>query len=143
MIINKNDIVILKDNNIETIGFIPVSKEIADELDLATEAYYSGHLKKEEFIEKYGYVPNAFIMYGKTEEVTSDLLLPFMESTKLEVSGRFVNSYKCFCGSKFNLDYTKTVLHGTALESWKCLIIHTGNPKYGAIINLKQHEKDI
>ena len=51
-IINKNDIVILKDNNIETIGFIPVSKEIADELDLATEAYYSGHLKKEEFVEK-------------------------------------------------------------------------------------------
>ena len=137
MIINKNDIVILKDNNIETIGFIPVSKEIADELDLATEAYYSGHLKKEEFIEKYGYIPNAFIMYGKTEEVTSDLLLPFMESTKLEVSGRFVNSYKCFCCSKFSLDYTKTLLHGSPMDSWRCLMTSLNNPEYGLIVNTK------
>ena len=137
MIINKNDIVILKDNSIETIGFIPVSKEIADELDLATEAYYSGHLKKEEFTEKYGYVPNAFIMYGKTEEVTSDLLLPFMESTKLEVSGRFVNSYKCFCGNKFNLDYTKTLLHGSPMDSCRCLMTSLNNPEYGLIVNTK------
>jgi len=137
MVIDKNSIVIIKDNNIETIGFIPVTEEIATEIDVATEKYYTNQISKDDFVSLYGYVPNAFIMYGKTSEVDSNLIAPYIDCVKIKKEEKFINSYKCFSGEKFGLDYTKTVLHGSPLDSWRCLMTSLGHPEFGVIVNTR------
>lgn len=139
------NITVIKETETTKYGFLPLTLEEVEALDADNTLHYDGHLKDIEFKNLHGLFPNNLIMHGTIDDVDSNLVHNYLYQTTVKESETqpFRVSFKCFCGEKHNLDYTKTVLHGTALESWKCLIIHTGNPKYGAIINLKQHEKDI
>lgn len=137
MVIDKNSVITIKETELERIGFIPITKEQFQQIDEATEMYYKNQITLIDFKEKYIYHPLAFILYGKANEATSEMLDKYMNKASLKEGEQFVNSYECFCGKRFGLDYTKNVLHRSALDSWKCLLSFTNNPEYACIVNLK------
>lgn len=137
MKINKDNVIIIKDNGKNKIGFIPISEEEFKKIDAYTLNFYNGKLKKEDFELEFNCSPFAFILFGKTDEVSSEMLNNLMDKCFVKEGEKTILSYKCFCGEPHGLDYTQTVLHRTALDSFKCLITHCNNTKYGAILNLK------
>lgn len=136
MKLNANDIVVIKDN-VTKIGFIPSTEEFIKDLDKDIEDYFDGKIKEDIFKEKYIYTPLAFLMYGSTDEVDSNLLFNYIDHHDLEMNDKTVKSYRCFTGDKFGISHKEMLAHATPLDSWLCLMIKLNNPKYGIIINMK------
>ena len=136
MVINKSDVVIIKETETEKIGFIPISEKTYNEIDEGTEAYYRGRLTLEKFKEQYTYHPLAFILYGEASEVDSNMVSRYLDSKDLREGSKMVTSYKCFLGSNHGLDYKNVILHRSAMDSWRCLLSFTNNPKYACIVNM-------
>ena len=136
MVIEKENVVIIKKTDSEHIGFVPISKKTYEEIDEATELYYKGKLTLSQFKEKYLYHPLAFILYGETNEVTSSMISRYLDSIDLKEGNKSVTSYKCFSGEKFGLDYKEVILHRSAVDSWRCLLAFTNNPEYACIVNM-------
>lgn len=136
MVIDKNSVIVIKKSDFENIGFLPIDEELYKEIDEATELFYKNKIKIVDFKEKYKYHPLAFLLYGETDIVNSNLISKYIDCVDLKEGERSVTSYKCFCGHKFGLDYKTTILHRSALDSWRCLLASTNNPKFAVIINL-------
>lgn len=136
MVIEKDNVVIIKKTDTEHIGFVPITKEIYSEIDEATELYYRGKLTLEQFKEKYNYHPLAFILYGETNEVDSTMISRYIDSVDLKEGIKSVTSYKCFSGERHGLDYREVILHRSAVDSWRCLLAFTNNPEYACIVNM-------
>lgn len=139
MKINLDNAVIIKENKIDKFAFVPITKEEYAYFDDMNSAYHAGKLKLKDFINLFGHNPMAFILHGETEDVTSELVANYIDCCGVKESENKQprNSYKCFCGEPYNLDYTKTVLHGTPYDAWLCLMTKLNNPKYGMVINLR------
>lgn len=136
MILDISKLVVTKETRNEKIGFLPITKEQYDSIDEATELFYKGSLTVAQFKEKYNYHPLSFILYGDTKEVNNELIYRYIDVCTLSEGNKQLNSYKCFCGQKYKLDYKSTILHRSAIDSFRCLLAFTGNPKYGVILDL-------
>lgn len=137
--------VITKSNNLVKYAFIPITEEQYEAFDEDIQSYYNGEIKVDDFKNKWGIRPSNAIMHGDTSDVTSSDISDYIEMTHVNESkiNNFRPSYKCFCGEKHGLDFNKTVLHGSARDSFNCLLVYTGNPKNGIILNLMNHEAEI
>lgn len=136
MVIEKENVVVIKKTDTEYIGFVPIDEKTYAEIDEATELYYRGKLTLSQFKEKYLYHPLAFILYGEAKDVTSSMISRYIDNIDLKEGKKCITSYKCFCGEKFGLDYKEVILHRSALDSWRCLLAFTNNPEYACIINM-------
>lgn len=137
--------IVIKETKNNKYGFLPLSKEEFESIDVDIAAYYEGLTKDKIFKEKYGISTGELLLHGDVTEVTNDLIANYIDMVTIKESEiqQFRTSYKCFCGEKHGLDYTKTILHGAVVDSWRCLLTHVGFPQYGAIINIKPYEKTI
>lgn len=143
--LNLENIIVIKETDNVKYGFLTLSDKDFQTIDADIVFYYSGMIKDKDFKEKHGISTHDILIHGDVAEVTNDLIGNYINMTTVKESDiqPFRTSYECFCGKKHGLDYTKTILHGSVLDSWKCLLTHTGFPKYGAIINLKPYEKTV
>jgi len=137
--------IVMKDTITSKYGFLSLTAKEVAELDADNIAYYAGEFKEKSFKEKHGTSANNLVLHGDVEEMDSATAANYIDGTTVKESEiqPFRTSYKCFCGERHGLDYTQTILHGSALDSWRCLMTFTGLPKYGVVINLKAHEKTI
>ena len=141
--IQLTDIVIIKDKN-PKIGVLPITEEESKELEQDIELYFNGKLKLYDFIIKYKFQPLHAIMFGNTNDVTSNDLQGYIDFTDVIVDGlKSRRSYKCFCGENFGLDYKKEILHGSSYDSWRCVMTKLNNPKYAVILNLTSIENEV
>ena len=133
--------VVMKTTTINEIAFVSLSHKDMLELDADFELYLSGKMKWNTFKDKYNISPNDIYLYGDTTTVTSDTISNYLDCADIKEteSMRFRKSYICFCGQKHGLDYTKSVLHPTAISSWKCLLTYKQLPNYGVIFNIKPY----
>lgn len=140
-----NNAIVIKETEFNKYGFLPITQKEFAELDTDNESYYQGKMKDKDFREKYTISVNDMLLHGDVTEVSHDLISNCVDMATVKESEiqPFRTSYKCFCGEKHGLDYTKTILHGSVIDSWKCLLTHLGFPKYGIILNLKPYEKTI
>ena len=139
---NFDNYTIIKNTTAVKYCFFPLTKEEFEELDSDVEKYYSGKLTLVEFKTKWGVAPTVIILHGDVTDVDSNTIAPYLDSADIKQPNEsFRKSYKCFSGEEFGLDYTKQILHGTAFDSWSCLMIKQNNCKYGAILNLFDYEK--
>ena len=136
--------IVIKETTAVKYCFFPLTKEATEELDNDAEAYYKGNMTIVEFKTKWGVVPTIIIMHGDVSDIDSATIHPYLDHVDIkQPEDVFRKSYKCFCGHCFGLDYTKQILHGSALDSWKCLMTKLENCKYGAILNLFNYEESI
>ena len=135
---------VIKDTSAVKYCFFPLTKEQVKELDNDIEVYYKGNMTIVDFKNKWGVAPTIIIMHGDVSDVDSNILHPYIDNVDIkQAEDIFRKSYKCFSGEAFGLDYTKQILHGSALDSWNCLMIKLENCKYGAILNLFDYEKSV
>lgn len=134
-----NDKVIMKNSDVAKYAFVTITEQEYIYLDGCLDLYHSGKLTNEAFTKIFEHQPLAFVLHGNTSEVDSKTIAPYIEccSVKETESSHARDSYKCFCGEPFLLDYKTTVLHATPLDAWKCLMTFCKNPKFGVVINLK------
>jgi len=137
--------IVIKETENTKYGFLPLTVEEFNALDMDNTAYYEGVIKPKEFKEKYKISIDELILHGDVTEVDNELICNYINMCTVKESEiqPFRTSYECFCGKVHELNYHNTILHGSAIDSWNCLLIHTGLPKYGMIINLKSYEKNI
>lgn len=133
------DMVVTKETPVDKYAFIPITKEQYLVFDNFNSQYHNGLITSDAFIEKFGYSPLAFVLHGETAGADSEMIRPYIDCVDVKESEIHTHrkSYKCFCGAKFGLDYTKQVLHGTAFDAWNCLLTFCNNPKYGIVLNLR------
>jgi len=134
-----DNMVVMKDTNVEKYAFISITKEQYEIFDSLNAEYNCGKITLKDYTELFGYSPYAFVLHGKTNEANSDMLYHLIESCTVKESetNPLRLSYKCFCGEGFGLDYRVQVLHGSALDSWNCLMTYCNNPEYGIVVNLR------
>lgn len=139
----KNQVVI---KNTKTVKycFVPLTEKQLKELDNDTKAYFENNMLSVDFETKWNVSPTSIIMHGDVSDITSSEIHPYLDYVDIkQPEDVFRKSYKCFSGEAFGLDYTKQILHGSALDSWNCLMIKLDNCKYGAIVNIFSNEEDI
>jgi len=125
------------------VSVLSISKEVSLELEKDIEEYFNGKLKLHAFIEKYGCQPLHIIMFGESMNITSTELRGYIQYSDVSHDGvKFRKSYKCFCGEKFGLNHKETILHGSPLDSWRCLLTSLGNPEYVALFHMTNLEND-
>ena len=137
--------IVIKETENTKYGFLPLTVEEFTELDADNTSHYAGEFTSKEFKEKYGLALDDLVLHGDVTEVDNELICNYINMTTVKESEiqPFRTSYECFCGKVHGLDYHNAILHGSAIDSWNCLLIHTWLPKYGMIINLKSYEKSI